>query len=116
MTKSRPPHSRRRTVAHVIPITILAAILGYALAITVARSSAPKQTVYDLPHDFRVTDATFIPSALPGPPLTTGNEIDILENGEGIFPAMLEAISAAKKTVNFEAYIFWTGEVASRFR
>src|SRR5262245_4672534 len=116
MTKHHPAHSRRRTVAHVIPITILAAIAGYALAITIAKSSAPKQTIYDLPHDFRVTDPTFLPSALPGPPLTTGNEIDILENGDGIFPAMLEAISSARKTVNFEAYIFWSGEVASRFR
>jgi cardiolipin synthase A/B len=29
---------------------------------------------------------------------------------------MLAAISAARKTVNFEAYIFWSGEVGGRFR
>lgn len=101
---------------HVIPIAVVSALAGYALAITLAKSSAPKQAVYELPHDFRVTDATFLPSALPGPPLTTGNRIDILENGDGIFPSMLAAIAAAKKTVNFEAYIFWSGEVGSRFR
>ena len=95
---------------------LVAAIAGYALAITLAKSSAPKQTVYDLPHDFRVTDATFLPSALPGSLLTTGNRIEILENGDGIFPPMLEAIAAAKKTVDFEAYIFWSGTVGSRFR
>ena len=100
----------------MIPIAIVSAIGGYVLAITIAKSSAPQKTVYDLPHDFRVTDATFLPSALPGPPLTTGNRVDILENGEQIFPAMLEAIGSATKTVNFEAYIFWSGEVASRFR
>jgi cardiolipin synthase A/B len=103
-------------VAHVIPIAIISAIAGYVLAITAAKSSAPEETAYDLPHDFRVTDATFLPSALPGPPMTAGNRIDILENGDQIFPAMLQAIAAATKTVNFEAYIFWSGEVGTRFR
>jgi cardiolipin synthase A/B len=119
MTKPRMhehKHTRRRTLAHVIPIALVSAIGGYVLAITLAKSSAPKQEVYELPHDFRVTDATFLPSALPGPPLTTGNRIEILENGDGIFPPMLAAIAAAKKTVNFEAYIFWSGEVGTRFR
>jgi cardiolipin synthase len=109
-------HSKRRTVAHLIPIALLSAVAGYALAITLAKTSAPKQAVYELPHDFRVTDPTFLPSALPGPPLTTGNRIEILENGDGIFPSMLAAIASARKTVNFEAYIFWSGEVGTRFR
>ena len=115
---SRPPrvHSGRRTVGHVIVIAIVSAIAGYVLAISAAKSSAPEKTVYDLPHDFRVTDATFLPSALPGPTMTSGNRIEILENGVQIFPPMLQAIAAAKKTVNFEAYIFWSGEVGSRFR
>ena len=116
MTKPRVPHSPRRTLAHLIPIILLAAAAGYALAITLAKSSAPKQTVYNIPHDFRVTDATFLPSALPGPPISPGNRIEILENGDGIFPPMLAAIAAARKTVNFEAYIFWSGAVSSRFR
>jgi phosphatidylserine/phosphatidylglycerophosphate/cardiolipin synthase-like enzyme len=114
--KPREPHSRRGTIAHLIPIAILSAIAGYALAITIAKASAPTRTVYDLPHDFRVTDATFLPSALPGPPMTAGNAIQILENGEGIFPSMLAAIASAQKTVDFEAYIFWSGEVGDRFR
>lgn len=116
MTKPHRPISRRRTVAHVIPIVLLAAAAGYALAITVAKSSAPRRTVYQLPHDFTVGAATFLPSALPGPPMTPGNKIEILENGDGIFPAMLAAISSAQKTVNFEAYIFWSGKVGASFR
>ncbi len=114
--KKRTPHSRRGAVAHLIPIVILSAMAGYGLAITLAKSSAPKQTVYQLPHDFRVTDPTFLPSALPGPPMTPGNTIEILENGDQIFPSMLAAIRSAQKTVNFEAYIFWSGEVSTRFR
>ena len=103
-------------LARVIPLTIVSALAGYALAITLAKFSAPKQPSYDLPHSFGVTDATFLPSALPGPPLTTGNRLTLLENGDGIFPPMLAAIAAAKKTVNFEAYIFYSDEVGDRFR
>lgn len=116
MTKPHRPISRRRTVAHLIPIVLVAAVAGYALAITIAKSSAPRRTVYQLPHDFTVGAATFLPSALPGPPMTPGNKIEILENGDGIFPAMLAAISSAQKTVNFEAYIFWSGKVGASFR
>jgi cardiolipin synthase len=112
----RQPHSRRKTAAHAIPIAILSVLVGYLLAVTLAKSSAPPEPRYELPHDFRVTDATFLPSALPSSTLTPGNKVDILENGVGIFPAMLEAIASAKQTVNFEAYIFWSGEVATRFR
>jgi cardiolipin synthase len=97
--------------------TLLAAfVAGYAFAVAIAKWGAPKQTVYDLPHDFTLNAATFLPSALPGAVLTSGNRIDLLENGDAIFPAMLAAISSARKTVNFEAYIFWSGAVGSLFR
>ena len=89
---------------------------GYGFAVIVAKSGAPKQTVYELPHGFTVADPTFLPSALPGPTMTAGNRLELLENGDAVFPAMLAAIASAQKTVNFEAYIFWSGEVGSRFR
>jgi cardiolipin synthase len=48
--------------------------------------------------------------------MTAGNRLELLENGDAVFPAMLAAISSARKTVNFEAYIFWSDEVGTRFR
>jgi len=100
----------------VLTTAALSVAAGYALAVTVAKAGAPKRTVYELPHDFTVTEPTFLPSALPGAAMTTGNRLDLLENGDAIFPAMLAAISSARKTVNFEAYVFWSGEVGTRFR
>jgi cardiolipin synthase len=113
VTASRP---RSRRPLHLLALVLASVAAGYALAITIAKSSAPKQTVYELPHGFTVSDPTFLPSALPGPTMTPGNRLDLLENGDAIFPAMLAAISSARKTVNFEAYIFWSGEVGTRFR
>jgi len=39
-------------------------------------------------------------------PLTTGNKIEPLVNGDAAFPAMLAAIAAAKKSVTLVSYIF----------
>lgn len=50
-----------------------------------------------------------------GPGLVEGNAARALVNGKEIFPAMLEAIRAAKKTITFEMYIFAAGEVGEAF-
>ena len=113
MKASGPRRPKRR---HVLAIILVSVAAGYAFAITIAKAGAPKQTVYDLPHDFTLNAPTFLPSALPGAAMTSGNRLELLENGDAIFPAMLAAISSARKTVNFEAYIFWSDEVGTRFR
>lgn len=69
-------------------------------------------------HRFNVRDPAFFGSAhaLADPLPVPGNKITLLNNGEEIFPAMLMAIHAAKRSVNFEAYILWTGKVGGDFR
>ena len=54
-------------------------------------------------------------AALVGSDLTRGNRYDVLTNGDQIFPAMLGAINAAKTRINFETYIYDTGEAAKKF-
>lgn len=44
-----------------------------------------------------------------------GNTIEILKNGDEIFPAMLEAIRNAESSVDFVTFVYWTGEVARDF-
>lgn len=50
-----------------------------------------------------------------GIPATEGNRIDVLRNGDEIFPAMLDAIREAERTIDFMTYVYWTGEVTERF-
>ena len=52
---------------------------------------------------------------LLGAPLTEGNAVTDLQNGEQIFPAMLADIRAAQRSINMETYIYWSGEVSKRF-
>nr|MBA2564657.1 cardiolipin synthase B [Gemmatimonadota bacterium] len=50
-----------------------------------------------------------------GAPLLRGNEIDLLVNGEEIFPPMLASIRGARESVDLLSYIYWTGDVARQF-
>src|SRR5437762_8171885 len=72
---------------------------------------------YHLEHTFAVKDAEFFGSALAmaDPLPVEGNAIEVLQNGDEFFPAMLEAIRAARKTVNFEAYIVYSDEIGRAF-
>ncbi|MFP5418928.1 MAG: phospholipase D-like domain-containing protein [Gammaproteobacteria bacterium] len=54
-------------------------------------------------------------SSLLGPPLVAGNEIKAYVNGDNIFPPMLEAIRGATKTICFETFIYWSGEIGRAF-
>lgn len=54
-------------------------------------------------------------AGLTGADLTDGNEYDVLDNGDAIFPAMLEAIRGAKRRISFETYIYESGQVATQF-
>jgi cardiolipin synthase A/B len=52
---------------------------------------------------------------LLGPPVVAGNRIEALQNGDEIFPAMLAAIRGARHTINFESYIYWSGDIGRMF-
>ncbi len=52
---------------------------------------------------------------LLGVPATEGNAVEILRNGDQIFPAMLKAIRAATETIDFATYVYWTGDIARDF-
>jgi cardiolipin synthase len=50
-----------------------------------------------------------------GVPATEGNAVDVLRNGDEIFPAMLEAIEKAEHTIDFLTFIYWEGEIGAAF-
>jgi cardiolipin synthase A/B len=50
-----------------------------------------------------------------GVPATEGNLVDVLVNGDRIFPAMLEAIDEAQRTIDLLTFIYWRGGIGTRF-
>src|SRR3954470_16673178 len=73
---------------------------------------------YSFEHSFTGRSPEFIgfPLAIASPVLLGGNKIELLQNGDEYFPAMLKAIQEAKKTINFEAFILYSDEVGWPFR
>jgi cardiolipin synthase len=68
-------------------------------------------------HRYAVSDPQFARSmgVLLAPAIVPGNRVETLLNGDQIFPAMLAAIRGARRTINFETYIYWSGQVGKEF-
>src|SRR4051794_12869314 len=47
--------------------------------------------------------------------MSNANAVQTLVNGDEIFPSMLQAIGAARSTIDFETYIYWSGDVGNEF-
>jgi cardiolipin synthase len=80
-------------------------------------SAVEKEILQPVQTDYSVADPQFRQSMshLLGPPLVDGNKITTLINGDQIFPAMLEAIRGAKKSITFETYIWSSGKLSDQF-
>jgi cardiolipin synthase len=91
---------------------LTAAILFTGCAMKVGRQ--PREEVSSL---YSANSPQFRQSAgsLLGPNFVDGNNISTLINGDEIFPAMLSAIRSAKRSINFETYIYWDGEIGKQF-
>lgn len=99
----------------IVALTVVATVvLGLlALNFTAGEQKVQKQ----LPRLYSTTDPQFERAlgSLLGPPLVDGNEVTELLNGDQIFPPMLAAIKAAQKTITFETYIYWSGDIGKAF-
>jgi cardiolipin synthase A/B len=51
-------------------------------------------------------------SALLNVPLRRGGHAELLDNGDGFFPALLDAFAAARRTINVMVYIWEPGKVS----
>ena len=72
---------------------------------------------YGLDHEFAVDDDEFLPTiaGATGVQCLSGNRVDILNNGDEFYPAMLDAIRGAEASITIEAYIYWAGDIGREF-
>ena len=98
-----------------IALTVLLTVLAVVLAMNFAEPE--KQLERKIEHRHSIADPQFRRemSVLLGPSIVPGNTVTDLQNGEQIFPAMLEAIKGAQKTITFETYIYWSGDIGREF-
>ena len=94
-----------------IVVTLLVAL------VVVNAGSGEKKIQQRIEHLYGVEDPVFLHviGVLLGPPVVAGNRYQVLVNGDRIFPSMLAAIRGARRTIDFETYIYWSGEIGKTF-
>ncbi len=72
----------------------------------------PHQLV--LPEQFSLGDTSFLPTmeAVTESPVTDGNKLELLLNGDQFHPAQLRAIRAATKTITYAQYYYEDGRIS----
>ena len=95
----------------VVLIAVFVTVL--ALNLTAGEKKIEKR----IGHLYHVGDPQFLRSmgTLLGPSLVGGNRVEELLNGDQIFPAMLDALLAARRSITFETYIYWSGSIGRTF-
>ena len=95
------PWTRKRML-WTIAITAVATLLLVVLSLNFA--TPEKKLERKIEHRYAVSDPQFRREmgVLLGPAILPGNRVTALQNGDEIFPAMLEAIRGARRTITFE--------------
>jgi cardiolipin synthase len=96
-------------------LSVLAALLLALLYVNL--NAGERRVSHEIQHLYPVDDPQFFRAMgmMLGPDIVGGNRVTALDNGDQIFPAMLEAIRGARTTVLFETFIYWSGEIGEEF-
>jgi cardiolipin synthase len=99
-------------------VLIVSCVSVFLISLFVFYSDFTKRVGEPIECSYSVADPEFTRSLahLLGPEITPRNAVRELLNGDQIFPAMLQAIHNAKKSVTLETYIWESGKIGSQFR
>ena len=105
---------RTKPVVIALVTCALTLIAGF-LALNLMPSE--KKIEHQLTRKYDLEDPQFRRSmgVLLGPPIVEGNKVEVLLNGDQIFPSMLDAIKKAERTITFETYIYWSETIGKEF-
>ncbi|WP_052575316.1 phospholipase D-like domain-containing protein [Arenimonas metalli] len=93
----------------------LATLVVVLLSFNFTRGEKQLERVLVHPHAIDSPQFRREMGVLLGPGITAGNQVQALDNGREIFPAMLADIRAARRSITFETYIYWSGEIGKAF-
>jgi cardiolipin synthase len=89
-------------------------VMGLLAYLTTPAALPPR---YGLTHEFEIESEEFLNTiaGATGAPFTSGNAVEVLNNGDAFYPRMLDAIHGARFSITIEAYIYWAGEIGLQF-
>jgi len=100
------------TVVAVI-IAVLVPVIAWFVYLTLAiNADANRQDLVNASPPIAADPSLFLRAlhGAAGERPSMGNLVDVLQNGEEIFPAMVKAIRGSRETVHFSTYVWWKGE------
>ena len=101
----------------MLTVLLTALATGALVLLALNFTAGEKKVQQQLPRLYSTAHPQFERAlgSLLGPGIVGGNAVTELLNGDQIFPPMLAAIKAAKKSVTFETYIYWSGDIGKQF-
>jgi cardiolipin synthase len=105
---------KRRSVAAWAWPTGLALALAARYGTESLRHRRESGHGYDLQAELDVRDPGFLRAAeaLTGAPISWGDDVELLINGDAIFPCYLDTIRSAERTICLLTYVYWRGDIA----
>ena len=112
-----PPAAPRRRRSTLRTVLLTALATGALVLLALNFTAGEKKVQQQLPRLYSTAHPQFERAlgSLLGPAIVGGNSVTELLNGDQIFPPMLAAIMAAQKSVTFETYIYWSGDIGKQF-
>ncbi len=110
--------SAMMTVVSVILSLLVPAIAWFVYMTLAINADANRQDLVNAAPPIADDPSAFLRAlhGATGEPPSHGNQVDVLLNGEEIFPAMIDAIRASRETVHFSTYVWWKGDdIPDRF-
>jgi cardiolipin synthase len=96
-------------------IVLAAAVFGYVTASVNAEADREDVIVSVPPVAKDVRAFMRALAGAVGEDVHDGNQIEVFQNGVEIFPALLDAIAAARDSVHFSTFVYEAGEIPTKF-
>jgi cardiolipin synthase A/B len=106
------PEPERSIAKWAWPAAVTAAGIGWYVSDSL-RHRREGAFGYDLGSTVEVGSPDFLRAAeaLTGAPISEGSDVELFVNGDQIFPAILETIRGAQRTLTLETYVYWQGDI-----
>lgn len=104
-------------IVTILGVIVLLIVGGFVYMTAAVNADADRQDSVNAAPPIADDPAAFLRALHggAGEPVAVANHVELFQNGDEIFPAMIAAIRAARETVHFSTYVYWAGAIPDEF-
>lgn len=107
--------AKGRRIYEITPLGAgLYVAIVFVLVLLLWSSRRERESHVRVPDLIRLEEALPSIAGLTGSPILPGNRVEILQNGDEFFPALLQDIAASRESIHIETYVWWKGEICEQ--